>query len=183
MKAIILSGCTRKNGKTVSLVNKFIDGLKESGYTVDLVDSTKVKVHPCIGCLNCEKTGKCIIRDDMDKIYQSIIDADLIVLASPVYFASVTAQLKAIIDRCQTLYSKRFILKESDFKPKKGYLIFTAGLKNTKQIDALELLTNFFMLSCNGKLEKSIYAMNTDSEDISLSILEESYLIGKRSTL
>lgn len=183
MKATILKGCTRRNGKTDMLLKKFIEGLEDSNCEIDIVDTVKNKVTPCTGCLACEKTGNCVINDDMQEIYKKIEASDIVVLASPIYFASVTAQLKAAIDRCQTLYSRRYILKQNTEVTRKGYVVFTAGLTNPKEITAMEVLSKFFMLSCNSTLEEMIYAMNTDREEISEDKLKEAYEIGKRAIL
>lgn len=183
MRAVILTGCLRKNGHTNALLNKFIKGLKDSNCEIDIIDTVKISAGACTGCLSCEKTGNCIINDDMQEVYKKIELSDIVVLASPVYFASVTSQLKAVIDRCQTLYSRRYVLKQNTEVTKKGYLIFTAGLTNTKEIDAMEILAKFFMLSCNSTLEKMIYAMNTDREEIGKAKLDEAYKEGKNATL
>lgn len=90
MKAVILNGCTRKNGKTEKLLESFIKGLKDSNCEVEIIDAIKTKASPCTGCLSCEKTGNCVINDDMQDIYKKVEECDIIVLASPVYFASVT---------------------------------------------------------------------------------------------
>lgn len=179
MKALILNGCTRKNGKTESLLKKFLSGLQETKCEIEVIDTVRNKVNPCTGCLACEKTGDCIIDDYMQEIYKKIEDSDIVVIASPVYFASVTAQLKAVIDRCQTLHSRRYILKREMKKSRKGYVVFTAGLSNPKEIASMEVLSKFFMLSCNATLEEMIYAMNTDREGISEEKLSEVYEIGR----
>lgn len=181
MKALVFTGCTRKNGKTETLLNRFISGLKDSNCEVEIIDAVKTRVSPCTGCLSCEKTGNCIIKDEMQEIYQKVEEANIIVVASPVYFASVTAQLKAMIDRFQTLFSRRYILKTNTETKRKGYLIFTAGLSNPKEIISMEVTTKFFMLSCNSTLDEMIYAMNTDYEEISEDILNKAYDIGKRA--
>lgn len=161
MKAVVLHGSPRKNGETIKLTKKFIEGLEDSGCEVDFIDACRVNVRPCTGCLYCEKGGECVIRDDMDDIYRIIEESDIVVLSSPVYFASVTAQLKSVIDRCQTFHSRRYVLKEES-KKRDGYLIFTAGCNNNKMVDSMELLGKFFFLSCNGTIKESIYALGTD---------------------
>lgn len=179
MKAVILNGCTRKNGKTEKLLESFIKGLKDSNCEVEIIDAIKTKASPCTGCLSCEKTGNCVINDDMQDIYNKVEECDIIVLASPVYFASVTAQLKILVDRFQTLFSRRYILKTNTETVRKGYLLFTAGLTNPKEIVAMEVLAKFFMLSCNSTLEEVIYAMNTDHEEIGEDIFKKAYEAGK----
>lgn len=183
MKALVLKGCTRKNGKTDKLLNSFLKGLEDSKCRVEIIDAVENKVSPCTGCLYCEKTGNCIIKDDMQEIYKKVEESDIIIIASPVYFASVTAQLKAMIDRFQTLFSRRYILKTNTETKRKGYLVFTAGLTNPKEIVAMEVLAKFTMLSCNSTLEEMIYAMNTDHEEISEEKFKEAYELGRKAAL
>lgn len=183
MKALIIKGNPRKNGKTDKLLDSFIKGLEDSNCEVEIIDSVKEKVSPCTGCLYCEKKGECIIKDGMQEIYKKVEASDIMVIASPVYFASVTAQLKAVIDRLQTLFSRRYILKTNTDTVRKGYLVFTAGLTNPKEIIAMEVLAKFTMLSCNSTLEELVYAMNTDHEEISEEKFKEAYEIGRKAAL
>lgn len=182
MKAVVLHGSPRKNGETIRITESFIRGLEDSGCRVEFIDACRIRVKPCIGCLCCEKNGECVIRDDMDNIYKIIEESDIVVLSSPVYFASVTAQLKSVIDRCQTLFSRRYIIKRKS-KKKDGYLIFTAGGKNEKMIDAMELLGKFFMLSCNGSIKESIYALGTDEVPVQdrADIIKRAYETGLKA--
>lgn len=182
MKAVVLHGSPRRNGETIKLLKKFMEGLEDSGCEVEFIDASRINVSDCTGCLQCEKNGECVIRDDMDNIYRLIEESDIVVVSSPVYFASVTAQLKSVIDRCQTLYSRRYVLKQ-EMKKKDGYLIFTAGCENKKMIDSMELLGRFFMLSCNGDIRDSIYALGTDKIHVEerKELLKEAYEKGLRA--
>ena len=97
---LILSGSPRKGGNSDLLCDQFARGAKEAGNNVEKIRVSAKKVAPCTGCYYCEKhDGECIQKDDMADILQKMIDADVIVLASPVYFYSIDAQLKAVIDR------------------------------------------------------------------------------------
>lgn len=180
MKVLILSGNTRINGNTMKLTNRFIDGVIACDGEVEFIDTTKLSVRPCTGCLYCEAKGECIIKDDMNEVYKKIIESDIIVLSSPVYFASVSAQLKTVIDRCQMLFSRHFTLKYSMDKKRFGYIIFTAGGQNKNMILSMELLAKFFFLSCSGVLKKSIFALGTDSTPVEnrKELLEEAYKAG-----
>lgn len=97
---LILSGSPRKGGNSDLLCDEFARGAKEAGNNVEKIRVSAKKIAPCTGCYYCEKHGgACIQKDDMADILQKMIDADVIVLASPVYFYSIDAQLKAVIDR------------------------------------------------------------------------------------
>ena len=99
-KIVVLSGSPRKNGNTELLVNSFVEGAKVHN-TIEVFSVNKYKVNPCTGCNACKINNehKCVQNDDMKIIFDSLYDADVLVIASPVYFYGVSAQLKAIIDR------------------------------------------------------------------------------------
>lgn len=177
MRAVVLFGGPRKNGNTMKLTERFMDGLKSSGCEIDFIDAANLKVSSCTGCLYCEKYGNCVINDEMQNIYDKIDNSNIIVLSSPIYFASVTSQLKAVIDRFQTLYSRRYVLKTDNNIKRDGYLIFTAGGKNEKMIDAITLTAKYFMLSCSASLKDVVYALGTDEEPVEKKpfILETAY--------
>ena len=99
-KVLILSGSPRKGGNSDILCDQFAQGAQEAGNTVEKIRVAVKKVAPCSGCYYCrDHGGECVHKDDMAEILQKMIDADVIVLASPVYFYSINAQLKAVIDR------------------------------------------------------------------------------------
>lgn len=99
-KVLILSGSPRKDGNSDILCNQFAKGALEAGNQVEVVRVADKKIAPCRACYYCRShNGECVIKDDMAEVLQKMIDADVIVLASPVYFYSIDAQLKAVIDR------------------------------------------------------------------------------------
>lgn len=118
-KVLILSGSPRKNGNSDILCDEFAKGAKEAGHEVEKIRVAEKKIGYCRGCYACKETGKCIIEDDMAEVLQKMIDADVIVLASPVYFYSIDAQLKALIDRT--------VARWLEVKNKEFYYIVTAA--------------------------------------------------------
>ena len=118
-KVLILSGSPRKDGNSDILCNEFMRGAAESGNEVEKIRVAEKKIGFCTGCYACRNTGVCAIKDDMDEVMQKLIDADVIVLASPVYFYSIDAQLKALIDRT--------VCRWTEVKDKEFYYIMTAA--------------------------------------------------------
>lgn len=118
-KVLILSGSPRKGGNSDLLCDEFAKGAAEAGHDVEKVRVAEKNIGYCRACYGCRGTGKCVIRDDMAELLDKMVAADVLVLASPVYFYSVDAQLKALIDRCLA----RFM----DMKNKELYYIATAG--------------------------------------------------------
>ncbi len=118
-KVLILSGSPRKNGNSDLLCNEFAKGAMEAGHEVEKIRVAEKNIGYCRGCYACKDTGECIIRDDMAEVLQKMIDADVLVLASPVYFYSIDAQLKAVIDRT--------VARWLEVKNKEFYYIVTAA--------------------------------------------------------
>ena len=119
-KVLILSGSPRIGGNSDLLCDEFMKGALESGNEVEKINVAKKKIDYCKGCYYCQKSnGECIIKDDMAEILQKIIDADVLVLASPVYFYSIDAQLKALIDRT--------VARWTEVKNKEFYYIATCA--------------------------------------------------------
>lgn len=99
-KVLILSGSPRKGGNSDILCDEFLRGAQEAGNEVEKIRVAAKKVAPCSACYYCrDHGGSCVHKDDMAEILRKMIDADVLVLASPVYFYSIDAQLKAVIDR------------------------------------------------------------------------------------
>lgn len=99
-KVLILSGSPRKGGNSDLLCDEFMRGAQEAGHNVEKIRVSEKKIAPCSACYYCRQSGgECAHKDDMGSVLQKMIDADVIVLASPVYFYAISAQLKAVIDR------------------------------------------------------------------------------------
>ena len=113
-------------------------GAEAGGHETELIILSELKISPCASCGSCQKTGKCIMIDDMQPMHKKLLEADCIVFASPIYFGGVSAQLKAFIDRCQALWSRKYILKQALISPDRekrlGYFISTAGTKDYNKV-------------------------------------------------
>ncbi len=107
MNILILNGAPRPNGNTKKLVDAFIEGAEKAGNRTKLFNVAHMNIAGCLGCGKCKQTGECAQKDDMQKIYPEIENADMIVLASPIYFHSVTGQLQCAITRFYAKYPER----------------------------------------------------------------------------
>ena len=106
-KVVLLSGSPRPNGNSSMLCDEFIRGAAEAGNKAEKILLSRKKVAGCMGCNACYRNGGiCVQKDDMEEIKNKLLEADVIVLASPVYFYSMTAQLKAVIDRTYSFYQE-----------------------------------------------------------------------------
>ena len=106
MKVVVLQASPNKNGSTAILADEFIRGAAEAGHKCERVDLEGLNIAPCTGCVACGYEGPCAQHDDMDALRAKILDADMLVFATPLYYYGMTAQLKTVIDRfCSANYS------------------------------------------------------------------------------
>ena len=128
MKVIGFVASPRKDGNTSFVVNKILEGVKESGAETEIWYSGELNIMPCKGCLGCVKSGKCVIDDDMQKIYETLKEADALVLGSPVYMGQMSAQAKTFTDRLFAHITPRFSPRfKEENAGKKLILVFTQG--------------------------------------------------------
>ena len=115
MKVLVINGSPRKDrGATGGILSHFVEGMKEAGADVEIIYSIALDIADCRGCFNCwvSTPGKCIQDDDMTDVLAKIADADLLVLATPVYVDGMTGSLKTLLDRTIPLLHGRFELKD-----------------------------------------------------------------------
>ncbi len=148
-KILILSGSPRKGGNSDTLCDEFLRGAMESGHQVEKICVATKKVHPCIACYHCRETGgECVFKDDMAEILQKMIDADVLVLASPVYFYSIDAQLKAVIDRT--------VARWLEVKNKEFYYIVTMADEELSSADTTLACFRGYADCVEGASEKGV---------------------------
>ena len=99
MKIVVLEGSPNKNGSSNLLADEFICGAQEAGHTVQVIDAAHSDIHPCTGCIHCGYEGPCVQKDDVEAIRKKILEADMLVFATPLYYYGMSAQLKTMIDR------------------------------------------------------------------------------------
>jgi len=132
VRVLGLAGSPRRGGNTDLLLAEVLKGAKSKGAEVKTIMLNDLKISPCQHCDACFEAGVCKIKDDMQMVYRELEKADRIVLASPVHFLGVSAQAKIMIDRCQALWARKYILKIpplGDRRPRKGLFIAVGGMK------------------------------------------------------
>jgi FMN-dependent NADH-azoreductase len=132
--AILGSPIRKRNSET--LLKKVVESLEDhvsedESVEVDFVSVQNVKISPCVACDRCTRIKGCVFQDDMVHLYKAFNDSDIILFASPLYFNSVSAQAKAIIDRCQAIFSSKYVLKDPMIdrdRKRLGLFLSTAGV-------------------------------------------------------
>ena len=147
MKVIGISGSPRRGGNTETLLREVLRGAEEAGAETRLFILSRMNISPCRHCDGCLAEGECAVKDDMWLIYPEIESLDALVLASPIFFYGVTAQAKAMIDRCQAFWARKYILnrKIADRK-RKGVFISVGGTRFPDLFDhAKATVKNLFL--------------------------------------
>lgn len=178
MKILIVLGSPRRKGNSESAVAAVAEELTSIVQgEVEYVRLAKLAVSPCIGCGGCEKTGECVVKDDMTELYQKVDEADLIFLAAPTYFYGLSAQTKSFIDRIQARWSRKYLLKVTfrQGEPRAGYLVCTAATHGKKLFDGSVLVAKSFFdaieveyggsLLIRGVDERGAFAAKQDAID------------------
>lgn len=122
-----IAGSPRRHGNSDTLLEECLAGVRAAGGDADLLVVAEAGIAPCRGCNACSSTGECVVRDGMTSVYPRLDAADAIVVASPVYFATVPAVLKALYDRCQPYWARRYVLKEPRRAKRPGALLLVGG--------------------------------------------------------
>lgn len=164
MKIFALMCSHRKNKNTEHALDSFLEGFSGENQIIKkrLVD---LDIKVCIACEYCSKNlGKCIHDDDMNQIIEDMLNSDLIVIGSPLYFNSVTTLFKIMIDRTQTLYNAWYQLKDPIFKTKKPVVFISVGGSRTykNQFEGIVVETEHFLTNINGKVLDFIKYNNSD---------------------
>ena len=139
LKVLGIAGSPRRGGNTDLLLHQVLNGAATQDAEIKTIILSELNISPCRHCDGCLKTGKCVIDDDMQWIHKDLREADRIVLASPIFFMGVTAQTKAMIDRCQALWVIKYVLKlpvaTNPGKERRGFFVAVGGtqLKNLFQ--------------------------------------------------
>jgi len=159
MLALGLQGSPRKNGNTSYLLSAFMNELKKSGAQIKVIEADKKNIIPCKEYSVCEKKGFCPINDDMNpEIYPLLRQADVIVVATPIFFYSAPAQLKALIDRSQALWARKYKLKLNNpgQKYRRGFLLALGATRGKNLFEGLHLTIKYFFDAIGASLEGSL---------------------------
>ncbi|MCP4747466.1 MAG: flavin reductase [Desulfobacteraceae bacterium] len=147
MFALGLQGSPRKDGNSDILLSLFMKELERHGFQTQIVQVAQKDIQFCKEFTVCEKKGICPIQDDMSReIYTLLREADVVVAASPVFFYNVSAQLKALIDRCQTLWARRYMLKLHDPASsfRRGFLLAVGATAGKQLFEGMHLTAKYF---------------------------------------
>ena len=172
---LILSGSPRKGGNSDLLCDEFAKGAQEAGHQVEKIRVQEQKIGPRLACYGCRGTGVCVQKDDMAAILEKIVAADVLVLATPVYFYSMDGQLKTLIDRTLPRYT--------EIRNKEVWFIATAAAGKGAMERTIDALRGFTDCLPGAQVKGVIYGSGVyqKGEVLETRALQEAYQAGKRS--
>lgn len=165
MKVLGILGSPRKGGNSEILLDKALEGAKACGLDIEKIVLNELNFSPCQECGGCDKTGRCVIDDDMCTIYKKLEEAEAIILASPIFFGSLPAQVKAMIDRYQCRWIAKYVLDEKDQQTsKRGFLILVSGSNRDRFFKNAESIVKNFFAVLGVEFKESLYCPNVDKK-------------------
>jgi len=144
-----LFGSPRRGGNTDLLLGEFLRGCEAAGAVTERLVLSKLKLSGCVGCGGCSRTGSCVVQDEMQPVYEALDRCSRIVLACPVYFYNVPAQAKAVIDRSQALWSRKYLTGRAGgasarVAGRKGFLLAAGATRGKRLFEGLRLTARYF---------------------------------------
>src|SRR4030043_1736865 len=190
MKVLGIFGSPRRGGNTELLLEEALRGAEKEGAKVERLYLSEFTITPCKECHGCDNTGNCVIMDDIGKIYPKLLEADIIILASPIFFYGVTAWAKALIDRSQALWSRKYLLKDpslgKDGKRRKGFLISVGATKGPRVFEGAILTAKYFFDVLNAEYVGELIFREVDGKGDILKhpeALQQAFEAGRRLVL
>lgn len=184
MKVLGIMGSPRRGGNTELLLDEALRGAESQGAVVEKIVVDRLEIAPCREYYGCLRDGYCVIRDDMDSIYPKLLEADIVIVASPMFFYGLTSQLKALIDRCQALWARRHVLKQHlPTSGRKGAFIAVGATKGKTLFDGSILTIKIFFQEIGVKYADELLVRGVDKKgEIKEhpTALSEAFELGKR---
>ncbi|MEK7398508.1 MAG: flavodoxin family protein [Candidatus Poribacteria bacterium] len=185
MKVFGIYGSPRRKGNSDVLLDKALEGAESAGAEITKLYARDLKMSGCIECGGCDKTGKCVVKDDMQGVYPMLESADAIILSAPIFFYGVPSQAKAVIDRGQACWRKRMITKTKEqrktYDSGKGYLIAVGATSGKTLFDGTILTAKYFYDALDMSYEGELLVRKVDKKGAILEhpeFLKEAYDMG-----
>ncbi len=177
-------GSPRLGGNTELLLNEVLMGAQSKGAKTEKLILSSYKIKPCLEIYGCRKTGHCVIKDDFDRVLDSIFNADVLILASPIFFYSLPSHTKALVDRCQSLWVNKYLLKRPlpIQKERKGYFVSVGATKGEKLFRGVKMTVKYFFDALDVQYAGDILIRGIDEKGAITShptALQDAYSLGE----
>jgi multimeric flavodoxin WrbA len=189
-KILAIYGSPRRQGNTALLLNQAVQGALDAGAQVEKVVLRDLKMSPCLEIYGCKETGRCVIQDDFQGVSNQLLACHGLMLASPIFFYTVSAHTKILMDRCQSLWIKKYWvdkipLGQRDLK-RKGLFISVGATRGKRLFEGTLLTLKYFFDILDAELWKALLYRELDFEGDVLKhpeYLQEAYGTGKEFAL
>ena len=184
MKVLGISTSPRIKGNSDLLLRRALAGAESAGANVEYVHSPDYNIAPCIECNGCYTTGECRVLDDYQMLLKKILNADRLIFATPIFFMSVCAQAKNLIDRGQCLWALKYVLKKESLtvgRDRRAMVIAVGGSRSKKQFESIRLTFKTYFDVLEMKYVANLFVNQIDDRgeiEEHPSALEEAYQLG-----
>ncbi|MBN1527322.1 MAG: flavodoxin family protein [Candidatus Omnitrophica bacterium] len=183
MKVLAISGTPKKGGLTDLLLDRALEGAAAAGAETEKIVLNDLVFRPCIDCGGCDKAGICVLEDDLKPVYGKLQAADSIIMASPVFFGTLSAQLKMMIDRMQALWVLKYVLKKAPARKRKGAFLCVGGMDTAEYFESAKKIIKivFAVLNIEYSGELFFRGANMSGKDARIrdEMLAKAYELGE----
>ncbi len=187
MKNILaLYGSPRRRGNSSTLLEKAVRGAREAGASVEEIHLRDLSISPCMEIYECRKTGRCAMRDDFDQLREKLLSCDGLMVASPIFFYTVSAHTKIFMDRCQEFWSKKYLIDKAPFglrsPTRKALFVCVGATRGSKLFEGVLLTMKYFLDALDMELWASLLYRGLDEKTDILdhaAYMDEAYRTGK----
>ena len=186
LEVLGISTSPRVNGNSDVLLREALAGAESAGASVQYLRLSDYSISPCIECNACYKTGECNIRDDYQQVLEKMLAADRLIFATPVFFMTVCAQAKALIDRCQCLWAHKCVLKKKlagTERDRRAMVIAVGGSRSKKMFESIRMTMKSFLDVLDICYAAGLFVNQVDALDeigTHPSALKEAYRLGSQ---
>ena len=184
MRVLGIMGSPRIKGNTDLLLDEALKATQSQGAEVEKIIVDKLNIAPCREYYGCLSDGNCVIRDDMVGIYPKLLEADVVIVASPMFFYGLTSQLKALIDRSQALWARKYVLKQNlPCEGRKGAFIAVGATKGQKLFDGSIYTVKYFFQAIGVEYAEELLVRGVDKKGEIIkhpSALKDAFDLGSR---
>lgn len=148
VKVLGISTSPRQNSNSDLLLRQALAGAEAAGAEIEYISLRDLNIAPCVECNSCYKKGTCVVEDDYQMLSSKILESDRLIFATPIFFMTVCAQAKALIDRCQCLWAYKYVLKKpliTTGRDRRAMVIAVGGTKSKKMFDSIRLTAKYFL--------------------------------------
>ncbi len=184
MKILAFQGSPRRGGNTDLLLQALLRGAQESGAQIEKFDLYRLRLEPCLECGQCDETGVCVLSDDMEIIYPKLDKAQVIIVASPIFFYNITARTQALVERSQACWVRKYVLKKRHPLAGKRHGLFLAlgATKGRRLFEGVQRVLRYFFDALDVEYQGGLFYRGIEKKGAITNhptALEEAFRLGQ----